>query len=38
MHEWWEPNHLPLILAALRQLRRRRRVYLIINHSGWSIL
>ena len=25
-------------VAALRQLRSGRRVYLIINHSGWSIL
>ena len=38
MHEWWEPDHLTIILAALRQLRSDRCVYLIINHSGWSLL
>ena len=38
MYEWWEPDHLNIILAALRRLRRGQRVYLIINHSGWSIL
>jgi hypothetical protein len=27
-----------IMLAALRQLRRRRRVYLVIDHSGWSLL
>jgi len=38
MHEWWEPDHLTLIIAALRQLRSGRRVYLIINHSGWRLI
>ena len=38
MHEWWEPDTLTVLLAALRQLRRRRRVYLIINHSGWRLI
>ena len=37
MHEWWEPS-LPVILAALRQLRAGRRVFLIINCSGWRLL
>jgi len=37
MHEWWEPN-LPVILAALRRLRRGRRVYILVNHDGWRLL
>jgi hypothetical protein len=37
MHEWWEPS-LPVILAALRRLRRGQRVYLVVNHDGWSVL
>jgi hypothetical protein len=27
-----------IMLAALRQLRRRRRVFLVIDHSGWRVL
>jgi len=27
-----------IMLAALRQLRRRRRVYLVIEDSGWRVL
>ena len=39
MSEWWEQTHnLTLILAALRRLHRGQRVYLILTHSGWSIL
>ena len=37
MHEWWETD-LPVILAALRRLRRRQRVYLIWTPSGWRNL
>jgi hypothetical protein len=37
MHEWWEPDHIPLILAALRQLRRGQRVYLIWTPTGWRL-
>ena len=37
MPEWWE-NNLPVLLAALRRLHRGQRVYLVIDHSGWSIL
>jgi hypothetical protein len=38
MHEWWDPDHMAIMLAALRQLRRRRRVFLVIDHSGWRVL
>lgn len=38
MHEWWEPDHLTLILAALRLLHRGQRVYLIHSDAGWRIL
>jgi len=37
MSEWWETST-PVLLAALRRLRRGQRVYLVINHSGWSVL
>jgi hypothetical protein len=38
MHEWWEPDKLTIILAALRQLRSQRRVYLHATHHGWKLL
>jgi hypothetical protein len=38
MSKWWEPDHTPLILAALRRLHRRQRVYLILDQSGWRLL
>lgn len=38
MHEWWDPDHLSIVIAALRQLRWRQRVYLVINDSGWRLL
>ena len=30
MHEWWEPDTLTVLLAALRRLRRGQRVYIVI--------
>lgn len=38
MHEWWEPDNLNIILAALRRLRSGRRVYLHLTDAGWSVL
>ena len=38
MHEWWERDHLSLIIAALRCLRNGRRVYLVCTDSGWRLL
>lgn len=38
MHEWWEPDKLTIILAALRQLRSKRRVYLHATAAGWRLL
>jgi hypothetical protein len=38
MHEWWDPNQLNLLLAALRQLRSQRRVYLHATARGWRLL
>ena len=38
MSKWWEPDlPLPLILAALRRLRRGQRVYIIL-HDQITIL
>ena len=37
MSKWWEPD-LPVILAALRQLRRGQRVYIHISAAGWRVL
>jgi len=38
MHEWWEPDHLNILLAALRRLRRGQRVYILLLDDGWRIL
>lgn len=38
MHEWWDTDHLTLIIAALRKLRRGRRVYIVISSAGVRLL
>lgn len=37
MSEWWETST-PVLLAALRQLRRGRRVYIVHSAAGVRLL